>query len=245
MKSKIFLFSILSFFVLSCSSDDDSPSEPQIPEEEKLIDNILSEELNYYFEYNPDKTIHSLNISNFYLFEYVYENQQISSIQLLANGQILEYFLEYDNNGKISSFSLDDEIIPVTYNAAENYYLYQKPNGDEFTLFLTDHGDAYRIIHYEEEYDETRSVVYLYEENANGALTNSNNISIPTMLIMGDMSFSYFFFPVSKKPVQTISYEAGNVTLENQLDEQNFIKESTITNLGAEGIFMQYNYTQL
>lgn len=246
MKTKILLFTILSLLIFSCKSDDENAGPPPIPADEKLIENIQSDGLNYQFEYNSDKTIRSLNIPQAaLLLNYSYENNRIAIISLIGNGESLDYHLEYDANGKISSFSLDDVITPVTYNAAENYYLYQKENGDEFTLHLNENHDIYKAIEYDPENEETESSLALYDNSGKGVLTNTNNITVPTVLISGEVFFGFYLFPVSNKPIETFSITGGtNLVFENEFDEQGFIKKSIVSSEGVE-VELIYNYTQL
>lgn len=244
----LYYFSVVaSLLIFSCANDDESPSEPQIPENEKLVESINVGTSFYEFEYNSDKTVKTLNIADYYLFNFSYQNGRISSTMVLVGGQVFDYFFEYNDNGKLSAFSLDDEITLITYNAEQNYYLYQKENGDEFTLFLNENEDIYRIMTYEAEYDETENIVMLYENSAKGTLTNTNNISIPIALIMGEVEAGYFMFPISNKPIKTISGMAfGNLSFENRFDEQGFISESSYSIPGEGGpVTIKYNYTQL
>ncbi len=249
MKTKFLILSLLTFFIFSCNSDDENAGPPPIPEDEKLIDNIVSsgdDGLNYQFEYNEDKTVRSMNISNFILYNYTYENNRISKISMIGNGQVLDYHLEYDQNGMISSFSLDDVVTPVTYNAAEKFYLYQKENGDEFMLYLNENDDIYRAIEYDAEYDETNSIVYIYENSGKGVLTNTNNITIATVLVSGNFEIGIYFFPISNNPIKTLSFVGGNIFFENELDDQGFISEMAINTAGeGEPSVMTFNYTQL
>lgn len=245
MKTKILILSLISIFIFSCKSDDENAGTQPIPENEKLIDNIVSDGFNYEFDYNNDKTIGSLNIPGLLLFNYTYENNRISKIFALANGEALEYHLDYDQNGRISSFSSDDVVTPVTYNAAQNYYLYQKETGEEFILHLNENGDIYKASEYDPEYDETESCILLYDDSAKGVLTNTNNITIPTSLVFGEVFLSYYMFPISNKPVTTISLPGGNVMFENEFDDQGFVSKTIIDLQEEEPSVMMYNYTQL
>lgn len=248
MKFLYLSFSVLFLLILSCKNDDENSGPPPIPEDEKLIETIIADGLNYEFKYNEDKTVSSLNVSNYFIFDYAYESGRVSAISFLsAEGQYLEYILEYDNNNRISSFSVDDIVTPVVYNAGGNYYLYQKENGDEFTLFLNENGDIDKVTAYDNEYDETENVIYLYEESGKGVLTNTNVITVPTILVLGEPFLSYYLFPVSKKPLENMAITGGGLlTFENEYDEQGFITQSIVQSaLSEEPTVVIYNYMQL
>lgn len=245
MKTRFILLILLSLIVFSCNDDDDGSAVTPIPEEEKFIETITYSNMNYQFEYNEDKTVKSLIVSNLILFEYTYENGRMSAITLIANGQAIDYFLEYDANDKISSFTNNGVITPVIYNAEENYYKYEKEDGNEFSLYLTENGDVYKTINYDPVQDDEEGTVSIYENSKMGVLTNTSNIKVPSVLVLGENIGVFYLFPVSRKPIKTLSISGGVVTFENIYDGQDFISQSILSVDEEDSDTVKYNYVQL
>ena len=244
MKKILILFSFLILFT-GCSKDDDSPKEEQeieIPVNEKILNDIGGEIL---LEYNDAGNIERLKISSELLLIYGYEGEKISSLDIYGGDGSINILFQYDANGRIDSFSEDDVITDVTYNEANNYYLYQKENGDETTLFINVYGDIYKIVEYNIELDETETSTMLYEDEIyNGTLTNTNNPIIQTVMGFPELSFFYPLYNISKKPVRTITGSSfGILDLENTYDSQNFLETSTFGI--EEPTTLIFNYTQL
>lgn len=238
---------ITSLLFISCSGDDDAISDPeaQIPANEKLLETVkMGTQDIMQFTYNPDKTVNELSILNFVLINFTYEQGNIKSITAISGGTASEYIFDYEN-GKISSFSIDDEVTNVTYNAAGNYYLYQNEYQEEFTIELYDNGDIKKRVVYDNVNDEIlSSFYYVYDDTKMGTMRNSNSISVHLSMIM-DSFWELYGIPIAKKPVKTISVTQGNITSENTFDNQGFVK-STFLSLGQEdSLNFAFTYTQL
>lgn len=247
MKTKILFFSLLSLLIFSCSGDDDSGSDPeaQIPAEEKLLESVkigVNEMMR--FNYNPDKTVNELTITDYALLRFTYEQGNIHSITVVAGGASQEYLFTYQN-GKISSFSEDDEVTQVTYNAAGNYYLYQNEYQEEYTIELDANGEIEKRVIYDNAQDEIiSSYFYIYDLTKMGTMTNSNSISIHVSMII-DAAWEFLGIPISKYPLKTLSTTQGNIEVENTFDNQEFVK-SAVLGLGQEEpLSFSYTYTQL
>ncbi|SMC81408.1 hypothetical protein [Moheibacter sediminis] len=247
MKVLFYLSFIASLLFVSCSGDDDSVSDPeaQIPAEEKLLETVkMGTEDIMQFTYNPDKTVNELTIPNFALLNFAYEQGNIKSITAISGGTASEYIFDYEN-GKISSFSLGDEVTNVTYNAAGNYYLYQNEYQEEFTIELYDNGDIKKRVVYDNVNDEILSSHYfIYDNTKMGTMSNSNAVNVHLSMIMGSF-WEILGIPITKKPVKTISVTQGNIAAENTFDNQGFVK-STFLSLGQEdSLNFAFTYTQL
>lgn len=247
MKILYYLSVIASLLFVSCSGDDDSVSDPeaQIPAEEKLLETVkMGSQDIMQFTYNPDKTVNELSILNFALLNFTYEQGNIKSITAITGGTASEYIFNYEN-GKISSFSLDDEVTDVTYNAVSNYYLYQNEYQEEFTIELYGNGDIKKRVEYDNVNDEIlSSFFYVYDDTKRGTMSNSNSVSVHLSMIM-DSFWEFYGIPIAKKPVKTISVTQGNITAENTFDNQGFV-QSTFLSLGQEdSLNFEFNYTQL
>lgn len=247
MKVLFYLSVITSCLFISCSGDDDSVSdtESQIPAEEKLLETVKvgAEEI-MKFKYNPDKTVNELIISNYALLNFTYQQGNIKSITAISGGTSSEYIFNYEN-GKISSFSLDDEVTQVTYNAAGNYYLYQNQYQEEYTIELDANGEIEKRVIYDNAQDEIiSSYFYIYDLNKMGTMTNSNSISVHVSMII-DAAWEFLNIPISKYPLKTLSTAQGNIEVENTFDRQEFVK-SAVLSLGQEDpLSFSYTYTQL
>lgn len=244
MKTNLILFSLLLILFCGCSQGDDSPMEEQeieIPANEKILNDVNGQ---FLLEYNEDGNIERLKISSQILFVYGYEGERVSSIDVYGGGDSINILFTYDVNGRIDSFSEDDVITDVFFNEANNYYLYQKENGDEVTIFLNENGDISKFVEFDNIENETETSTFLYENDEyNGTLTNTNNPILHTLMGFPDFGISIIAYNLSKKPLQTLAGSFGIFDFENTFDEQNFLKTSTFN--FEEPTTLTFNYIQL
>lgn len=246
MKSKILLFSMLSLFMFSCSSDDESSGTPAIPENEKLLDNMnFFNEVNIQLTYNPDKTVETINFAGQAIFMFTYTDNQINTMEVAGAVGSGIYTFTYDDNGRISTFSLDDEVTDVVWNEANRYYLYQRENLDEVTIILNQHDDIEKILYYDDLDNETKSTTHFYEESKKGTMTNSNQIATAIELIFPEQGLSVYTSSLGKKPIKTIALPYGILTFQNTYDDQGFVSASSVNIGAAEPSPVTFNYTQL
>ncbi len=247
MKSKILLLSTIYLFIISCNSDDENSGPPPIPEDEKLIENIV-DSYNYTFQfgYNSDKTLKSFNYANFYMMNAFYEDNRVSSLLLLIGGDNAEYYFEYDENGRVSSVSQDDNVKQVVYNSGQNYYIAHEEDGDETTIYLNQYDDIKKVVLYDAADDETTEFLYLYDDDHKGTMTNSSHLNLHLLLCSADFYSTTFLMFMSNKPVTTLSIEGfGLSNAEYEYDEQGFISKGIFVGNGEESGEFIFNYTQL
>ena len=246
MKTKIVLFSILSLFLFSCSGDDDNSGTPQIPAEEKLIDYMnFDDALNVALTYNSDKTVETINFGGQALFLFTYANNQISTAEVVGTIGNGIYTFAYDDAGRISSISLDDQVIPVVWNEANRSYLFQRANLDEVTIILKENNDIGKVLYYDDYENETKSTTFFYEESKKGTMTNSNQISIVIEMIFPNLGLEIYTGILAKKPIKSLAASQIIYTIDNSYDEQGFVSESTMSIGPNASSAITYKYTQL
>lgn len=247
MKSKIIILSILSLFIFSCKSDDEGSGTPSIPENEKLLDNMnFFNEVNIQLTYNPDKTVETINFAGQALFMFTYADNQINTMEVVGAIGSGIYTFTYDDNGRISAFSLDDEVTEVVWNEANRYYLYQRENQDEVTIILKPNNDIEKILYYDDFENETTSITHFYEESKKGTMTNSNQIATAIELVFPEQELAVYTSSLGKKPIKTLALPYGILTFQNTYDDQGFVSTSSVI-IGAneQPAPVSYNYTQL
>lgn len=235
MKTKIVLFSILSLFIFSCSSDNNSGSDPQNPQSTKLIETININGRLFKYNFNDNKTVQSLDFSvtNSILFKY--SENRISSIEY--DDKVWEFM--YDSNGKINSFSSGNDNIDVVYNSAENSYFYENNDGVKINLTLTQDGDVKKYSLLYTQTDETVIHEYFYDNSKNGVLTNSNNIAVYLVMVTKFYDVGLY---ASKKPAQTFRSNDVPFSFENTYSEDGFLTKSIINSNGTPAnIYYAYN----
>ena len=246
MKSKILLLSFLSLFLFSCSSDNEGSGAPSIPENEKLLESMnLFNTVNVQLTYNPDKTVETINFAGQAMFLFTYSGNQISTVEAVGTIGNGIYTLTYDNNGRISAFTLDDEVTPVVWNEANRYYLYQRENLDEVTIILKPNEDVEKILYYDDFENETTSTTHFYEESKKGTMTNSNQIATVINLIFPSEELAIYTSSLGKRPIKTLAMPYGILTFQNTYDDQGFVSASSVTLGAEESSPITYNYTQL
>jgi len=231
MNSKILLLSFLSLFLFSCSSDVESGSEQQNPVGVKLANTINLNGILLEYSYNEDQTVKILDIGtntmNFY-----YSENRISSVEYLND----EYSFQYDANGKITSFTFNDLEVDVTYNAAANSYSYEKEEGKQLTLKLTENEDIKEYSILDTQTEELSKYEYFYDNSKKGVLTNSNPIAVSLVMITGFYDIGLY---TSKRPVLTFSDSVTAFSFENTYDDDKFVTKSVIN--GTNTVYYAYN----
>lgn len=232
MKTKFLLIGFLSLFILSCSSDDNSGSDPQNPQSKKLIETINLNGILIKYKFNNKLTVQSLDIGVTGSFLFNYSENRISSIEYADD--VWEFL--YDANGKIKSFTKGIEVVDVTYNAAENSYSYEKEEGKKTTLILTENLDVKKYSILDTQTEELLKYEYFYDNSKNGVLTNSNNIAVYLVMVTDYYDIGLY---ASKKPAQTFSSNAIPFSFENTYYENGFVTKSIIN--GTNTIYYAYN----
>lgn len=97
----------------------------------------------------------------------------------------MNYEFQYDNAGNITSYSYENEVIPVEYNPAEKKYHVEYPDSNELTMYLNDAGDIKKLIYYDAIEDETNTINILFDGSKKGGLTNTNMINVHIFLVTG------------------------------------------------------------
>jgi len=245
MKTKILLIAILSLFIFSCKSDDESSTTPEISENEKYLNEITGQDFSIKLTYTPDKKVESVKVGGSMLYMFTYDGNQIETMQYLSNdGPELLYRFTYESN-RISSFSINDYKIQMNWNQSNRSYFFKNDNKDEITIILNENEDLSKVCQYVHEDDETKVTNYFYEGSRKGAMTNSNHISA-YMAIASYFSINVMYAGVlSKKPVKTIDFHSLIFSFENQYDSQEFVSESSVSTGNSSPSAILYNYKKL
>lgn len=245
MKTIILILSLISVFIFSCKSDDENAGTPEIPENQKYLNEITGQDLSIKLTYTPDKKVESVNLGGIMLYLFAYSGDQIETMQYISNdGPDLLYRFTYQNN-RISSFTINDYNIPMDWNQADRSYFFKNDNQDEITIILNEDEDLNKVYHYVHENDETNVTNYFYEDSRKGAMTNSNHVSA-YMAIASYFSINGLYAGVlSKKPVKIIAFHGLVFSFENTYDSQEFVSESSVSTGNSSGSPILYNYKQL
>lgn len=247
MKKHLLFFSILLILFAGCSKDDNtSQEEAVIPENEKFLNIVNSgdgTETILSFEYNTDKNMSRMKLGQDGLYIFGYDNNRITSLDAYLGGTI-NFTFSYDPEGHINAFTQDDVVTQVTYNAAHNFYLYAKENGDEETIFLDDDGDAKKFVSYDKFENKTSTTTVIYEDgDKKGTLTNTNNPLLASCIAIPQYKILFLLYNISKKPIKTLAGD-GILDFDNTFDEQGFLKSCTY-DPGNGPTIVNYNYIKL
>jgi len=248
MKSKILILSLISVFIFSCKSDDESSDITKIPAEERLIQNInFFDDTDIALSYNPDKTVETINFAGQAIFFFNYSENQISTIEVtgaIGNGM---YTFTYDNNDRISAFAFNDEVTPVVWNEADRSYFYENENFHEVTITLKPNNDIEKIKYVEAGDNDPYSINYIYEESKKGTMTNSNEIATAIEMIFPHYGLEIYTGTLAKKPIKIVAGSVMICTYNNTYDDQDFVSASTLSVSGtsAEPSPIIYTYIKL
>lgn len=232
MKTKFLILSIISVFIFSCKSDDESGSGQQNPVVEKLVETINLNGILLAYTFNEDKTVEKLDFGVAESMLFTYTENRISSIEY--DDDVFEFV--YDVNGKIKSFSIGIDQVDVIYNAAENSYSYEMEEGKEITLILAENGDVNKYSILDTQTQEIVRHEYFYDNSKNGVLTNSNNIAVYLVMVTGFYDIGLY---ASKRPIQTFSSNGIAFSFENTYDDDIFVTKSIIN--GTNTVYYAYN----
>lgn len=244
---KSFVLFLALTSILSCSNDD-SPAE--ISADKKMltrIDGSGGMSFNSRVEYNPDKTVKQLRLESTFIFDFLYENDKITTILFTAFGEVRTYDFTYTPGGKLVSYDDGEELVQLLYNPANDSYSFSTNDDYDITITLTQDGD---IKQYEVEdifsNQGSSSTIVFYDNEKKGSMTNSNPIHLHLGIIFKSPLAMQYLFPYSKKPIELISTSQG-VSLEynNTYDGQGFIKSMTMLANGEEAGTSNFIYTSI
>lgn len=215
MKKIVSLF-ILSISVLvvmaSCSKDDDqSPTVETIKKVQRVfaVNTNDGTQNEYRFQYNEDNTIKSIvKISNQISFTSLFEYEQNSMAAKItpSQGEVIDVKINYENS-IITSFTIDDQELPIAYNATTETY---EVIGSQLTLNET--GDVVSL---------SGLVSLTYDETHKGAF-----YTIPSsthQLIFLLFEETYLTTALSTKPVKSIDTGIDVLDFSNTYDNQGYI----------------------
>lgn len=244
---KSFVLFLALTSILSCSNDD-SPAE--IPAEKKMLTRIDGSggiSFGSRVEYNQDKTVKQLRLESTLIFDFLYENDQITTIQLTVNGESITYNFTYTPGGKLASYDDGEELVQLLYNPVNNSYSYSTNDDYDITITLTQDGDIKQYV-LEDNFSNqgSGSAIVFYDDEKKGSMTNSNPINLHLGIIYKSPLAMYYLFPYSKKPIELISTTQGlNLEYNNTYDRQDFIKSMTILANGEEAGTSNFIYTSI
>ncbi|MEH6679749.1 MAG: hypothetical protein V7724_04335 [Sediminicola sp.] len=223
----------------SCSKDDDGSEAPiEIPADQKLLGSVEgSGALNFdaSFEYNPDKTVDHLNIASAFLFDFSYISDRIASIELAAGGELRKYAFAYSAEGRVTSYSMDEVLIPVDYDPIDNAYHYLDQYDREVTISLTSEGDIRQYSIMDNVSGDRDSAVLDYDQMGKGSMANGNAISLHLGIVLGSPDAVFYIYPFTKRPVRYVSTsDVFSVVFENVYDGQDFVISTSMVVNGEE-----------
>lgn len=243
MKTKIIILSIFIAILSGCSKDNEPSEENIIPADQKYLSEINNGDVT--IEYNDSKYIKRINFGISALFIYSYDDDVVKTLDFYSGGEARNLTFTHDANGHYTSFTEGDITTQITYNAAQNFYLYRKENGDEETIFINEKGDISKLVSYDLSENQTLTTNIIFEEgDYKGTLTNTNNPILPTLIGFPDLYILYILYDFCYIPKRTIPTSEGLLNFDNTFDDQGFIiKSSYLT--GDNPIVVDYKYIQL
>lgn len=243
MKAKILLISILSLFIFSCKSDDESSGTSTIPADQKYLSKVTNDEeaVLISLEYNSDKKIKK-KISGDSQFRYEYDqNGKVTKcyFSLPETPTIITDFV-HDANGNIVGYIQNN--IEYKVEKIGNKYFFIN-NGDAYEVDVNNNNEILKF-----KTGDTQLDFFLVDGKL-GPLFNTNNISIYDCI---SNPFSYFFFSalnnLNHEPIEEIIGGLGPITFQNEYDQDGFLKRSVINynfGDGPQTAYMNYQYTKL
>lgn len=254
MKKNIYLALLFLFgmMLIACSGDDDNGSSASpIPFDQKYLSKVTNEqgEVLVEIKYNDDKTIARVTIVNI-VFRYEYnEIGQVTNVHFAIPGEaLLSFSYTYDANGTMNSYTSADGIVyPVEYNAQENSYHFTEDEFDSYTIYLNTNQTLKKIIEHDQGQDDT-TINLFYEDGKYGALHNANDVSLPTLIASPVFYYAYFTsLNLNKVPFEEVFGGEIYISMENEFEEDNFLKSSIVNSplMSNEPMRLNYKYIQL
>jgi len=251
MKTKILLATILLLILFSCKSDDEVSGTPTIPANQKFLSKVTDGqgEMLVEMKYNDNKTIARVTIRGF-IFRYEYnEIGKVGNMHVAIPGEAMSsYSYTYDANGIMNSYKgPDGSIHPVEFSVQENSYHYIEDQYDSYTIYLNPNQTLKKIIEHEQGENDI-AISPFYEDGKYGALHNTNDVSLPTMVASPIFYYVFFTsFNLCKVPFEEVFGGYIYISQENEFDRDNFLKNSIVNSplLSNEPIKLNYEYIQL
>ena len=206
------IFSVFLIFVaIAGCNDDDSATE--IPADEKFLTSLETFLGIIDIEYNDKNLISKIEIPQqlVYLFSYD-ELDRLASFQALGANSGTATF-QYGNQDFPFSYTIDEMVTPINYNAANRSI--------DGKIFMTPENDLKKFI---AEDGEISELVYLTTQKGN--LYNTANI-LPLLLLFDPSNALSLNFFMTRRPVEYISQTDGLISAEHVFDNQGFVSEST------------------
>lgn len=249
MKTKILILSLISFFIFSCKSDDDS--EPQQPETESYLTKITESDgdVAAEFTYYTDKKLKKADYG-FYNFEFEYdENGRVSATLAYTPNGGDRYHYTYDESGRIVSFNISgQEEVLVSYSENGNYYQYQD-NGDQVRFYLNESNQLFKS---ERRYvdNSTFTQTYFYEDGFKGCFHNLEEIGQTNFISGFNMIHEQYKINATPHPLRQVLTDDFIYEFENFYNDQNILERSVLNKTRvedgeAETVEYIYHYSEL
>ena len=246
MKKTLLIFSLLTLVLIGCSKDDQE-SESVTPANEKFFNegkNQDGTEILFSVKYNADKNVERLEIGEYGMFSYTYDDNKISEMDAFLNVN-RNFSFTYDADGHIIAFTENGQTTTVFYNPELQSYLYEKLNGDQETIFVDADGDPKKFVYYNKLNDAYYTTTVLYEMgNYKGIFTNTNNPMLATCIAVPGHRVFFYSKGLTKKPIKAVVENETVTEYENTYDNQGFLETSFHSTFEGP-IFNHYNYIKL
>jgi len=224
MKTIFFLFSILSLFLLSCSSDNEVSPEPTKIPTTTLLDKVTFQGDDYDVSLDSEKRVKILNLAD-RSYEFFYENNLVSKVIRTSAGDSYTTTFTHDENGKIASFQNKNNSYDVSFHDDINLYSYSDSSlSHKYSLKINNVGDLTEFKVADLKYLKIESWGYTFDETKKGSLWNSNAVSVYIYMI--DNNSLDTMLPFSTYPVASAFNSFGNFNSTNQYNEDGYITKS-------------------
>ncbi|WP_159076398.1 hypothetical protein [Flagellimonas amoyensis] len=240
MKTKLFIFGLLSFFLSSCSTDDDHDLNTQIPAENQYLGKVTKPDGSDHvlISYDPDGSIHEIRQEyeqGFWLnLQYGYNNDHhIRAIYVSGEGiSTINFF--YDEQGNLSSYDDGYGEFPIQYHPAANLYEFDEGD-DHCKVYLNEHGDVtkFSIRYFGHEEEEIYN--FTYDLDKRGTLSNANPIALHTLIAEWPLFLDILVTNnLTSRPFVECQADGLQISSENSYGSNGFLKMANITNTQIE-----------
>jgi len=238
MKTKFFLIGLLSLFILSCSSDDQTLTEPKQNPKTTLLDKVTYNGDDYEVSFDGENRVKILNLVD-RRYEFFYENNLVSKVISTSETNSFTTIFTHNENGKITSFSNHiRQSEQVSFNDDKNLYSYSNSLlQQKYSLKINNKGDLQDFKVVDVKNQKTYSWGYTFDEIKKGSLWNSNSVSVYIYMI--DHNSLDLMLPFSKYPVTSVFNSLGNFNCANQYNKDDYITKTV-----CAGREVSFHYTE-
>lgn len=227
MKKVIAAFALLALFV-SCSTDSETVTAPQLAQPVKLAKNVFFQNFTFNLSYNEAHQLTSaVSEDGDMAYTLQYQNGNISNVSGHKGEETFDVGFTYTSEGIISGMTTQGQPLYVDYNPELRIYkVSSEPNslgGTEFTV--NPDGDLREVRGLYSNGYTISARTFSYEENQKGPLYNANRVTLHLAMACSDNVIYSSIFG-AYKPFKRYSASQTTINLQSELDDQGFVSVS-------------------